>query len=48
MFVGVILTMYFFIWEYGEESLKEFINEINSFHLTIKYTATGQKKMLIF
>ena len=40
--------MYFFIWEYGEESLKEFINEINSFHLTIKSTATGQKKMLIF
>ena len=48
MFVGVILTMYFFIWEYGGESLKEFINEINSFHLTIKSTATGQKKMLIF
>ena len=28
-----------FIWEYGEESLKEFINEINSFHPTIKFTA---------
>ena len=29
----------FFIWEHGEESLKEFINEINSFHPTIKFTA---------
>ena len=29
----------FFIWEHVEESLKEFINEINSFHPTIKFTA---------
>ena len=29
----------FFIWEHGEESLQEFINEINSFHPTIKFTA---------
>ena len=28
-----------FIWKHGEESLKEFINEINSFHPTIKFTA---------
>ena len=27
----------FFIWEHGEESLQEFINEINSFHPTIKF-----------
>ena len=38
----------FFIWEHGEESLKEFINEINSFHPTIKFTQTSQKKKLIF
>ena len=29
----------FFIWELGEESLKEFINEIYSFHRTMKFTA---------
>ena len=29
----------FFIWEHGEDSLKEFINEINSSHPTIKFTA---------
>ena len=29
----------FFIWEHGEESLKKFISEINSFHSTIKFTA---------
>ena len=29
----------FLFWEHGEESLKEFINEINSCHSTIKFTA---------
>ena len=29
----------FFIWEHGEELLKEFINEMNSFHPNIKLTA---------
>ena len=29
----------FFIWKHGEESLKEFINEINSFHPVIRFTA---------
>ena len=34
----------FFIWEHGEESLKEFINEINSFHPTIKFTVDWSKE----
>ena len=38
----------FFIWEYGEESLKEFINEINSFHSTIKFTAELSKEKVNF
>ena len=33
----------FFIWEHGEESLKEFLNEINSFHPTIKLTVDWSK-----
>ena len=38
----------FFIWKHGEESLKEFINEINSFHPTIKFTADWSKEKVIF
>ena len=34
----------FFIWKHSEESLKEFINEINSFHPTIKITAGWSKE----
>ena len=29
----------FFIWEHGEESLKVFIEEVNMFNSTIKFTA---------
>ena len=29
----------FFIWELGEESLKVFIEQVNMFHFTIKFTA---------
>ena len=29
----------FFIWEHGEESLKVFIEQVNMFHSTIKFTA---------
>ena len=43
MLGGGILTI-FFIWEYGEELLKEFLNEINSFHSTIKSTAHWSKE----
>ena len=28
----------FFIWEHGEESLKVFIDQVNLFHPTIKYS----------
>ena len=28
----------FFIWEHGEESLKVFIEQVNMFHSTIKFT----------
>ena len=35
---------YIFIWKHGQESLKEFINEINSFHPAIKFTANWSKE----
>ena len=38
----------FFIWERGQESLQEFINEINSFHPQSNLRQTGQKKKNIF
>ena len=34
----------FFIWEQGEESLKAFIEQVNMFHSTIKYTTEYLKK----
>ena len=40
--------IYIFIREHGEESLKEFINEINSFHPTVKFTADWSKEKVIF
>ena len=39
---------YIFYWEHGEESPKEFINEINSFHITIKFTADWSKGKVNF
>ena len=38
----------FFIWEHGEELLKEFIIDINSFHPTIKFTADWSKEKFNF
>ena len=38
----------FFILEHGEELLKEFINEINSFHPTIRFTADWSKEKVNF
>ena len=35
----------FFIWEYGEDLLKKFANDIISFHPTIKQTANWSKKV---
>ena len=37
-----------FIWEHDKGSLKEFINEINSFHPTIKFTADWSKEKVKF
>ena len=34
----------FFIWEHGEESLKVFIEQVDMFHLTMKFTAQYSKK----
>ena len=36
----------FFIWEHRQESLKEFINEIKSFHPTTKFKASWSKEKL--
>ena len=41
-------TDIFFIWEHGEESLKKFLNKLNSFHLTIKFTAEYSKERINF
>ena len=38
----------FFIWGHGEEQLKEFINQINSFHPTIKFIADWSKEKVNF
>ena len=36
----------FFIWEHGEESLEKFLNKLNSFHPTIKFTADFSKETI--
>ena len=38
----------FFIWENGEESLKVFIEQVNLFHSTIKFTAEYSKEEVNF
>ena len=39
---------HFFIWEYGKESLKKFLNKLNSFHPTIKFIAEYSKGTISF
>ena len=34
----------FFIWEYGEKSLKFFIEQVNKLHPTVKLTAEYSKE----
>ena len=41
-------NIFFFISEHGEESLEKFLNELNSFHLTIKFTAEYSKETINF
>ena len=38
----------FFIWEHGEESQSGFIDQVNLFHTTIKFTAEYSKEESIF
>ena len=38
----------FFIWEHGEESLRDFIDQVNLFHPTIKFTAEYSKEEVNF
>ena len=38
----------FFIWKNSEESLKVFIQQVNIFHSTIKFTAEYSKKQVNF
>ena len=38
----------FFIWEHGEESLEKFLNKLNTFHPTIKFTAEYSKEAIKF
>ena len=38
----------FFIWEHGEESLRDFIDRVNLFHPTIKFTAEYSKEEVNF
>ena len=38
----------FFIWEHGQESLENFLNQLNSFHPTIKFTAEYSKETINF
>ena len=40
--------MTFFIWEHGEESLRDFIDQVNLFHPIIKLTAQYSKEEVIF
>ena len=39
---------HFFIWEHGEESMEKFLNKLNSFHPTIKFTAEYSKETINF
>ena len=38
----------FAVWSHGEESLQIFLNEINSFHPTIKFTAEWSRESVTF
>ena len=37
-----------FVWEHGEESLEKFLNKLNAFHPTIKFTAEYSKEDINF
>ena len=43
-----ILMICFFIWERGEDSLKQFIKIFNTFHITMNFTAEQSKEEINF
>ena len=38
----------YYIWEHGEESLETFLNKLNTFNPTIKFTAEYSKETINF
>ena len=38
----------YFIWEHGEDSLKQFIETLNAFDLTIRFTAEWSREEINF
>ena len=38
----------FFIWEHGEDSLKQFIETLNALHITIKFMAEWSREEINF
>ena len=40
--------IYFFIWEHGEDSLKQFIEIFNAYHPIIKFTPEWSKEEINF
>ena len=38
----------YYIWEHGEESLEKFLNKLNTFNPTIKFTAEYSKETISF
>ena len=43
MIWGRHIEYIFFIWEHGEEYLDKCLKKLNTFHLTIKFTAEYSK-----
>ena len=38
----------FFIWEHGEEKLRNFVETLNEIHSTVKFTAEWSQKLMKF
>ena len=39
-------NIFFLIWKHREESVEKFVNKLNSFHLTIEFTAEYSKETI--
>ena len=44
----MVKVYWFFIWENGEDSLKQFIETLNACHPNIKFTAEWSKEEIYF